>query len=81
MNPEFMWNIFSENHVKYNLRRGKILKLPSFPARNGQNTLLFRAVMAWNSLPCHVKAAETLTEFKSLLIGLVEIYCQCQYCR
>lgn len=81
LNPELMWNLFSENHVKYSLRRGKILKLPNLPARNGQNTFLFRAVMAWNSLPCHFKVAETKAEFKSLLTGLADIYCQCQYCR
>ena len=80
LNPEFMWNLFSENHIKYNLRCGKILNLPCLPARNGQNTLIFRAVMAWNHLPCHIKVADSLPKFKSFLSSLVDIYCQCRYC-
>ena len=81
LNPEFMWNLFSENCVKYNLRRGKILKLPVFPARAGQNTFLFRAVMAWNSLPCEIKVSETVSEFKTRLKKIAKIYCQCTCCR
>ena len=80
LNPELMWNLFSVKHIKYQLRRGVTLELPALPARNGQNTFLFRAIMAWNHLPAKTKATDSLSEFISQLKSLV-IYCHCTYCR
>ena len=80
LNPEFMWNLFSENRINYQLRRGKILKLPEMSARSGQNTFLFRSVMAWNHLPSQIKGAESLANLRNLLKSH-NIYCQCTCCR
>ena len=80
LNPEFMWNLFSENLINYQLRRGKILKLPVMSARSGQNTFLFRSVMAWNHLPSQIKGAESLANLRNLLKSH-NIYCQCTCCR
>ena len=43
VNPEFMWELFNENPVQYNLRKGDIVYLP--PAKSscyGISSLAFR---------------------------------------
>ena len=81
LNPEFMWDMFNSKSVGYNLRCGKVLKLPEFRSQKGQNNFDFRAIMAWNHLPSKIKEAETLSNFKELLINFDTIYCQCKCCQ
>ena len=81
-NPGFMWNFFKKNEVPYNLRRGDLLYLP--PARStryGINSLAFRGSLLWNNLPSHVKASQTVKEFKIKIKNLRYIHCTCTVCR
>ena len=81
LNPEFMWDSFKPAPVRYELRCGDILRLPDIPIQKGQNTLIFRAVMAWNHLPSHAKSVASLKEFRSVMSNTCSIYCQCRCCR
>ena len=81
LNPEFMWDLFKPAPVRYELRCGDILRLPDIPIQKGQNTLIFRAVMAWNHLPSHAKSVASLKEFRSVMGNTCSIYCQYRCCR
>ena len=82
INPEFMWEFFNKNPVRYNLRKGGIVYLP--PSRSscyGINSLAFRGSLLWNSLPSNVKQSHNLEEFKLKLKNLGNIHCTCVVCR
>ena len=82
INPKFKREFFSKNPVQYNLRKGDIVYLP--PARSpcyGINSLAFRGILLWNSLPCNVKKIHNLEKFNLKLKNLGNIRCTCVVCR
>ena len=61
INPEFMWEFFNKDPLKYNLRKRYIVYLP--PARSSCysiNSLAFRRSLLWNSLRSNVKQSHNL---------------------
>ena len=77
-----MWSYFSGNPRPYNLRNGKVLRIP--PARSmhyGVNPLLFRGTLLWNSLPADVKEIGDINEFKNKIKALGILRCSCTGCR
>ena len=49
LNPEFMWDLFVHKQIVTNLRRGRLLALPTINEA-GKNSLIYRAILAWNYL-------------------------------
>jgi hypothetical protein len=81
VNPKFMWKIFVPKSMRYSLRSGKTLKLPTTNTqRYGLNSLAFRGSMLWNSLPSSLKVAKNLAEFKRKVKNWVGDTCSCQIC-
>ena len=70
-----MWNLFDTKDTSYNLRAGMVLALPAKIAC-GENTLIFRAILAWNNLPKPVKDAKTPKELQKRLCEVNNIYCK-----
>ena len=83
INPEFMWNVFEENPILYNLRSKNLLKLP--PTRTikyGINSLAFRGSILWNSLhlPSSLKSTKSVSEFKHKIKIWNGDSCSCPLC-
>ena len=82
LNPEFMWDFFSQNETPYALRSINTVKLPPTNTRRfGLNTFKFRASILWNSLPRHLKLCSNLNEFKRKIKSWDGSNCSCIYCR
>ena len=79
LNPEFMWELFQPKHINVNLRCGKPLTLPKSSVCT-TNSLVFRAILAWNNLPSFLKEAPSLAKFKSCITKERVFYCQCKGC-
>ena len=66
-NLRFMWNLFQEKTIPYNLRAHSILTLPSTERKTyGTYAIIFRASLIWNNLPSHIKKAANLIEFQAM---------------
>ena len=66
LNVYLMKPLFVFKNNKYNLRKGKLLALPSTnTTRLGTNSILFRACMLWNDLPLELKSSDSLRQFKN----------------
>ena len=77
-NPEYMWPLFKNKSILYNLRNGNICMLP--PARSshyGINSAQFRGSLLWNNLPISI----FVKEFKQKLNHVQKIHCCCVDCR
>jgi len=79
LNPEIMWNLFEQKLSGYNLRRGSQMLIPYGKKDIRINSFTFRAALAWNHLPAHVKSPKDVKEFRSS-IDSVQIYCNCKLC-
>ena len=56
MNPEFMWDIFPEKCIPYEIRNTCVLTLPKTERMTyGVHGVLFRGFQVWNSLPPQIK--------------------------
>ena len=56
LNPAFMWEIFKIKTTPYNLRIGKLTKLPKTKTKcYGINAFIFRGSILWNSVPNEIK--------------------------
>ena len=53
LNPAFMWEIFKIKTAPYNLRIGKLTKLPK------AKTKCYGGSILWNSVPNEIKEKET----------------------
>ena len=81
INPEIMWDIFFQKNLSYNFRSSNLLKLPSANTINYRtNAYVFRGSLIWNNLPDSLKNAHSPSFFKSELIKLDDIRCNCKIC-
>ena len=65
LNPPYMWDIFTNKLVEYDLRTKILCKLP--PAKSQRfctNSLKFKGSLLWNSLSDEIKTARSLVIFK-----------------
>ena len=82
MNPEFMWSVFKNKSISYNLRNGNICILPLARSSHfGINSVQFRGSLNWNNLPISVKESVSVKEFKQKLNHVQKIPCSCVACR
>ena len=80
LNPEFMWQLFQPKITTMSFRHGTPLALPK-PSASTTNSLVFRAILAWNKLPVKTKEAPSLKDFKNLIMKRNDFYCQCKSCK
>ena len=65
LNPKYLWDMFCEKPLSYNLRAKTLLKLPkTYSVAYGTNSLHFKACLLWNTLPKDLKACSNLNDFK-----------------
>ena len=74
-----MWPYFTFKNITYNIRNGRLLKLPKAKSTYyGINSIHFRACLLWNGLPQSVKHSESILELKN---ELENVDCSCILCR
>ena len=78
LSPKIMWNTFNEWSSGYNLRRMSSIKAPRIQTVMGANSFDFRASLAWNNLPAHLKLLNE-SDFKEA-VNKCTIYCNCKLC-
>ena len=63
-----MWPYFTFKNITYNIRNGRLLKLPNAKSTYyGINSVHFRACLLWIGLPQFVKRSESILELKRKL--------------
>ena len=79
---EFMWPHFTFKNITYNVRNGRLLKVPNAKSTcYGINSVHFRACLLWNGFPQTVKHGESILELKRKLKEMENVDCSCILCR
>ena len=67
--PEYLSSKFvKRNETRYSLRDSVNKLFVPFPRTNFmKNSFTYSGAVLWNSLPCHVREAESLSQFKRLV--------------
>ncbi len=66
--PLYIQNLFNEKNLPYNLRASKIIIQPKCnTTTHGLNSLTYEDAKLWNSLPEHIKTAESVNKFQILI--------------
>ena len=84
LNPEIMWDTIENKNVRYSLRSGSTLKLPSNNTTHfGLNSLKFRASLLWNLILGYIKNSDSVALFSKQLKtwNKLNSYCSCKICR
>ena len=83
ISPEFMKDVFFENHNNYNLRSDNHLRLPNIvTTKYGTENVMYRGYILWSSLPKEIENSSTLSEFKRRLkSNWDENICNCRLCK
>ena len=82
LNPKYLWDMFCEKPLSYNLRAKTLLKLPkTYSVTYGTNSLHFKACLLWNSLPNDLKACSNLNDFKLKIKKWKGNSCSCNCCK
>ena len=82
LSPTLVKSIFPLREMPYNLRNSN----PFRPTKvnsvfNGTETISFRGPKIWSLVPENIKAAKSLTEFKTKISAWVPIGCTCRLCK
>ena len=81
INPEFMWDLFCQKSIPYNLRISNLLVLPKIKSsKNGLNSFIFRGSILWNTVPDYIKSSKSVTIFKSRIKIWRGNLCSCRLC-
>ena len=67
LNPEFMREMFVKKSCNYNSRYGETFLVPSVKTSKGANSVIFRAILAWNHLPKYIKEVGSVSVFKEFI--------------
>ena len=82
MNLSFMNEIFRERVNMYNLRNNNELVLPRIKTVNfGSESIRYRGLQLWFSLPQDIRNTESLSLFKSKIKKWHGEDCSCRLCR
>ena len=67
--PEYLSSKFvKRNETRYSLRDSVNKLFVPFPRTNFmKNSFTYSGAVLWNSLPCHVREAKSLSQFKRLV--------------
>ena len=78
LNPEFMSSFFIKKSLSVKLRdSNKLLLSPARTIKYGTNSVHFRSVILWNSLPVALMSVNSLPSFKSNMKKTL-LNCSCQ---
>ncbi len=68
ISPPYMQDLFREKDGPYNLRASKFVIPPKCQSTTRVlNSLTYQGAKLWNSLPEHIKVAETVRQFQSFI--------------
>ena len=82
LNPSYLWDLFNEKQVEYNLRTKNLVMLPQIKTlKYGINSIAFRGSILWNALSDDIKTSENVAGFKKKIIGWKGKNCNCRLCR
>ena len=82
INLEFMWSLFKQKKLFYNLRKGPTLNLPRNQSTYyGTIAVYFWGSLVWNNIPGEIKSSNSVFEFKTKVKNLGKIDCGCLICR
>ena len=80
-NPSFMWNMFHEKSIQYNLRSKNLLMLPQpNTIKYGNDSIVFRGSILWNYLPNEIKSQASVCTFKKCIKSCSGGDCNCKIC-
>ena len=80
-NPEYINVMLDPLNKPYDLRGGSRAEQPKVNTTScGLNTFTYQAAKLWNILPSHIKEADSIFEFKSLLSKWNGPECHCDCC-
>ena len=81
-NPSFMWNMFYEKSIQYNLRSKNLLMLPQTNTiKYGNDSVVFRGSILWNYLPNEIKSQASVCTFKKCIKSWSGGDCNCKICK
>ena len=81
-NPSFMWNMFHEKSIQYNLRSKNLLMLPQTNTiKYGNDSIVFRGSILWNYLPNEIKSQASVCTFKKCIKSWSGGDCNCKICK
>ena len=81
INPAYMWKLFVEKDMPYNLHTKVLCRLPQAQTnRYGLDSLSFRGSLLRNTLKDEVKRAGTSATFKNLMMKWDSKSCNCLIC-
>ncbi len=68
ISPPYIQNLFRQKDVPYNLSVSKFVIQPNCQSTtHGLSSLIYQDAKLWNSLPEHIKGAETVEQFQSYI--------------
>ncbi len=68
LSPLYIQSLFNEKKLPYNLRASKTIIQPKCnTTTHGLNSLTYQGAKLWNSLPEHIKTAESVNKFQILI--------------
>ena len=80
-NPEYINVMLDPLNKPYDLRGGSRAEQPKVNTTScGLNTFTYQAAKLWNILPSHIKVADSIFEFKSLVSKWNGPECHCDSC-
>ena len=80
--PDIMRSLFIPKTPFYFLRNSMLLQLPQTKSvRYGINSVFFRGVQLWNSVPDMIKLCESADSFKKKVGSWSGLNCSCKLCR
>ena len=80
-NPSFMWNMFQEKSIQYNLRSKKLYMLPQANTiKYGNDSIVVRGSILWNYLPNEIKSQTSVCSFKKRIKNCSGVGCNCKIC-
>ena len=81
INPSFMFDMFNIKKQMYNLRKSRMLCLPTFNTiKYGKRCFKYNGCHLWNLLPEDIKHSTTLYQFKRLIKQWAGPTCPCNMC-
>ncbi len=81
INPSFMSNMFEVKKSMYNLRKSRMLCLPTFnTVKYGKRSFSYNGCHLWNLLPDHIRLTTNLHQFKKLIKQWAGPTCVCKMC-
>ena len=80
-NPSFMWNMFQEKSIQYNIRSKKLFMLPQTNTiKYGNDSIVMRGSILWNYLPNDIKRQTSVCSCMKRKTNCSAVGCNCKIC-